>query len=345
MKIYYLGALMLLLSFSFNLQAQSSGEDVSTQLRQLQEENQLTRQEAQWVVTSEHVSSVSGVRHVYFTQTYNGIEINGTQSSIHVMPNNEILKSNLKFVGGLSEKTRGVSQPSITSSQAVQNAANQLGYNVSGNLSIIENRGTANKAVLLSEAGISLSPIPVKLMYQLNEDGTLSLAWDLSIEEVAQNNWWSVRVDAVSGQIISKDNWMLSCTFEHDHSIHEKKEVKEEVLDFNKNLYDIPNYAEKMACAEENSLGGVYEVFEMPIESPYFGPRTNVTGEELLSASPFGWHDTNGSPGAEFTTTRGNNVNAYEDGDNPGFQPDGGPSLNFTGYPFSQNYTPANQFE
>ena len=35
-------------------------------------------------------------------------------------------------------------------------------------------------------------------------------------------------------------------------------------------------------------------------------------------ASPFGWHDTNGVAGAEFTVTRGNNVDAHLDrnGDN-----------------------------
>jgi extracellular elastinolytic metalloproteinase len=36
------------------------------------------------------------------------------------------------------------------------------------------------------------------------------------------------------------------------------------------------------------------------------------------TASPFGWHDSNGAVGAEFNTTNGNNVNAYLDknGDN-----------------------------
>ena len=33
-------------------------------------------------------------------------------------------------------------------------------------------------------------------------------------------------------------------------------------------------------------------------------------------ASPFGWHDTNGAAGPEFTTTQGNNAYAYSDRDN-----------------------------
>jgi hypothetical protein len=44
------------------------------------------------------------------------------------------------------------------------------------------------------------------------------------------------------------------------------------------------------------------------------------------AASPFGWHDTDGTPGAEHTITKGNNVQAQEDTDNNntgGFSPMG----------------------
>ncbi|MGH9248101.1 MAG: M36 family metallopeptidase, partial [Acidimicrobiales bacterium] len=51
------------------------------------------------------------------------------------------------------------------------------------------------------------------------------------------------------------------------------------------------------------------------------------------TASPFGWHDTDGAEGPEFTITRGNNVHAYLDQDNnnaPDFgDTDGGPDLSF----------------
>ena len=78
---------------------------------------------------------------------------------------------------------------------------------------------------------------------------------------------------------------------------------------------------------------GSYTVFAAPLESPTWATpappgdaRTVVASPDDASASPFGWHDTNGGAGAEFTTTRGNNVTAYTDrnGDNvpdPGEQP------------------------
>jgi uncharacterized repeat protein (TIGR01451 family) len=57
-------------------------------------------------------------------------------------------------------------------------------------------------------------------------------------------------------------------------------------------------------------------------------------------ASPFGWHDTDGVEGPEYTITRGNNVHAYLDEfdqDSPSApEPDGGEQLSFL-FPFDGN--------
>ena len=77
-----------------------------------------------------------------------------------------------------------------------------------------------------------------------------------------------------------------------------------------------------------------YRVYASPKESPDDGARTDEVDPHDLTASPFGWHDTNGAPGAETTLTSGNNVNACVDADgnnacDPGSQPDGGAMLLF----------------
>src|SRR5690606_24234943 len=94
-------------------------------------------------------------------------------------------------------------------------------------------------------------------------------------------------------------------------------------------------------------LTGTYNVFAMPVENPFYGSRTLVSGTDAVNteASPYGWHDTNGSPGADYTITRGNNVHAYEDEDannSGGFSPNGGSSLVFD-YPFNMNYSTGNK--
>lgn len=76
----------------------------------------------------------------------------------------------------------------------------------------------------------------------------------------------------------------------------------------------------------------MYNVYPPPTETPSHGGRQTETDPHDTTASPFGWHDTNGVAGAEFTDTRGNNVNAQEDADNNntgGLRPSGGVPLDF----------------
>ncbi|MCH2170718.1 M36 family metallopeptidase [Myxococcota bacterium] len=75
-----------------------------------------------------------------------------------------------------------------------------------------------------------------------------------------------------------------------------------------------------------------YRAFDLPLESPDQGNRNLVTEPSDPIASPFGWHDTNGVIGAEFTDTRGNNARAQEDSDANNVadtRPDGGAGLSF----------------
>lgn len=334
----------LIFGLSTNAIAQNIQESIDQQIVQLLENNIITPQDVNWVITSEHTSSISDIHHIYYRQTLNGVEIYGSESDLHLYPDGTVLAANNKFISNTNELATGGSTPSLTAPQAVTSAASHFNYSITSEITVLRTSSGVQE-VLMSDGGISKSPIPAKLVYQLNQNNELVLAWDLSIEEVAQENWWSVRVDATSGTIVDQNNLMSSCNFDHDHSEHEEIEV----LDYNKNLYDIPNYKEMMAKKEaleaDGSMVESYEVFAMPIESPYYGTRTIEVAPAIALASPFGWHDTDGAPGAEHTVTRGNNTNAYEDGDNQGYQPDAGSSLEFTGYPFSQNYNSSNQYE
>ena len=75
-----------------------------------------------------------------------------------------------------------------------------------------------------------------------------------------------------------------------------------------------------------------YNVYALPVKSPNDGSATLVSNPSDPAASPYGWHDTNGVTGAEYTDTRGNNVSAQEDwnhNDTGGARPPGGTNLSF----------------
>jgi len=327
---------VLLCAFSSQVIAQNFTQNITNYFNQFLEQNELLPQDVQWFVTAKNVSRITGVNNIYFRQVINGIQVYGTESSIHILPSGKVLTATNHFIKNGAFKITGATTPSITAIQAIVSAANQLNYSITESLTVVDNMQSVGRKTIISKGGISLSNIPAQLMYQINDKGELKLAWNISIQEISQQDWWSMRVDASTGLIIEKNNWMVSCAFNHNHN-------ENEILDYNQNLFDIPNYKE--ISKSSNSCSDCYEVIAIPIESPYYGSRTTELDPANATASPFGWHDTNGSSGAEFTVTRGNNVNAYEDGDNPGYQPDGGATLDFTGYPFSQIYTAANQYE
>lgn len=90
-----------------------------------------------------------------------------------------------------------------------------------------------------------------------------------------------------------------------------------------------------------------YRVFPVPVASPDHGARVLRLNPHDAIASPFGWHDTNGVAGAEFTTLQGNNVHVYLDRDAnnvpDGAGPDGGAALVFD-YSYAPTQAPGDYF-
>ncbi|MCL4105558.1 UNVERIFIED_CONTAM: hypothetical protein GTU68_057433 [Idotea baltica] len=170
------------------------------------------------------------------------------------------------------------------------------------------------------------------------EEKALRLCWDISILPKNNAHWWSIRLDAQTGKILSVIDWTNTCEFgpedgEHLHD-HGPLTTVEEGLDL---------FAPTPLAVAPLPPSNTYTVFADPVESPSHGVRTAVTNPWNLTASPFGWHDTNGAAGPESTETRGNNVNSQEDqnGNNgAGNAPDGGPTLEFN-FPLNLNSAPA----
>ncbi len=90
-----------------------------------------------------------------------------------------------------------------------------------------------------------------------------------------------------------------------------------------------------------------YNVIPQPNEHPNDGGSTILTNPANATVSPFGWHDTNGIAGAEFTTTVGNNVDAHLDrdannvADSSPPRPNGGAILDFTSFEFNPTLEPS----
>jgi subtilisin-like proprotein convertase family protein len=307
-------------------------------------ENLIAHKSDSYVITKETFSRKSGIRHVYLRQAINGLEIYGTESSVHFDKAGKVLISHNKFLHDAPTTLKNSSQ-GISAEQAISSVAAQMGYRIS-NLRELKHIGGVNKAAVFNNAGISSEEIPVKLMYYYRPGIGTQLVWELSIAEMTSSDWWNFRVDAATGAIIDKDNWTVSCNILGDHNDHVHSEA---VAPF---VGPMPKPVMPQATEKEAGMApptASYRVYAMPVENPNYGTRTLVTNPENLVASPYGWHDTNGNDTPEYTNTRGNNVDAYDD-DNANNNPDGkyaaspGGNLVFD-FPLNTTYSSGNQSE
>ncbi|MCH2023672.1 MAG: T9SS-dependent M36 family metallopeptidase [Saprospiraceae bacterium] len=321
----YFNLLMIILLWNFTLFAQSPKETIQEFLNKNYLEQGLAKTDiTNWKITNQSTSKQSGVNYVYIQQQIHDIDISNGIANFAIK-DGKIYSMGNRLVNNLEQKAN-FSSPSINPLEAIELAVKHLNIESPINLKINEVINT--KEYICNDGGISKENIPVKLMYFSTADEKLRLIWDLSIYTIDAQHWWSVKIDAQNGELLDKNDWVVHCNF--DHSPFKKCTHHRHIPTKTKHFIK-----EEIVLAPDQ-----YTVFALPIESPSHGAISTVTNPADSVASPYGWHDTNGSTGAEYTITRGNNVYAYEDiGDNdsPGFSPDGGATLEFN-FP----YNPAN---
>ncbi|MBE9490533.1 MAG: hypothetical protein IMY67_09595, partial [Bacteroidetes bacterium] len=127
----------------------------------------IEKKSSNYVITSEHISSTSGVRHIYLRQAINGLEVFGTESSIHIDANKKVIASHNNFIKEINASVKS-SSVGISAKQAVISVSQQMGYSLS-NLQNLEPSVGINQKSIFNKAGISGTEIPVKLMYYCRE--------------------------------------------------------------------------------------------------------------------------------------------------------------------------------
>jgi extracellular elastinolytic metalloproteinase len=294
------------------------------------------------VVTGESRSAHTGLSHVFVRQRVDGIEVFGADANFNIGPDGRVLSAGSSFFSDVAP-TVNRGSPMIAAVEAVEAAATHVGLEIGEPLEVIEARGGREQETVLTDGGIASGPIAVKLVYQPVGPRELRLAWQVDLEETSRPHLWRMTVDAETGEVLneedytSHDNWDAPTLFSGDPSIAGRASsllTRPRVEAGARAGVDGGATAAVSGSPTPVNDGSAYRVYALPLESPNDGPRTLVTNPADAIASPYGWHDTDGSPGAEFTITRGNNTHAYLDRTNnnqpdPGQDADGGPSLFF----------------
>ncbi len=313
----------LLYMFVFLVMGSVFGQDfsssINTYLNSNKSELRLQSQDIEDIVIDKHSYSKSmDVENVYVVQQYQGIEIFNSVSSFAIK-NGQVKNASLSFSKDVSQKVN-TTTPAVSAAAAIGNAALELGINSPTNLELLET--VSVNSFIYSNGSISLENIPVKLVFQKMEDGSLQLAWDLSIYVLDASHYYSVRVDAVTGSVINLGDWVVSCSFGEHKNNSDSSHTENSVL-----------FSKEDATMASLTDGAQYNAIALPNQSPAESDFSLIVDPSALGfGSPYGWHDTDGVAGPEFTITRGNNVWAQEDenGNNgTGFSPEGTAELIF----------------
>lgn len=267
----------------------------------------------QFRVTSAHQSNISKISHVYLRQIWNDIDIVDGSLSLHVDKHGKLLKMNDRFIQNLSAKIEPA--PTITAIESIiENVWDSLGVQEVGEWKVVQKQEIPSLFTEIEVEKTIYGNVVASLAYVLNERGNLSLCWEIRFETSDGKHAWVVFADVSNGKLCKAFNQVLECAFEADARDKNLKPF----LPFNVQSIN-PQYA--------------YNVFPEFVESPNHGPRNLRLNASDPDASPYNWHDTDGLPGAEYTTTKGNNVDAREDKDGnnstPGEMAEGGESLVF----------------
>jgi uncharacterized repeat protein (TIGR01451 family) len=269
---------------------------------------------------TDNYASPSGTRHIYVRQELHGLPLLNAQASLHFRGDKLVYRTS-DLATGLAAVPSPA--PAVSAQTAISAAVNAVTAAFGTPIAA----GTDGQDALYSWSAVSPEPIRLRSAYYVTQAGP-RLAYRVVIDRHASDSdVWYVVVDAENGNILQQANQVLKCDFgspNHEHNYDNAcANVTSKALPVSEQIFE-------SAVVEESR----YNVFRFGVESPIHGERTMEISPADPVASPFGWHDTNGQEGPEFTITRGNNTWSYPDTEGDGIPEtnvvaDGGDSLVF----------------
>ena len=297
----------------------------------------LTSDDVRDIAVSDQIRTAhNGMTNIYFIQRHAGIEVYNAILNYTISKDGKIIYTGNRFIPAISSKIN-TNKPTLTPQKAILAAAKILGAGNIDKPRLLTQ--SSDHSFVFDKGELSRSDIPVKLRYQLMKDGSVKLAWDLAIDYKGANDYWSMRIDALTGDLLDKNSFTVHCNHVKGKYDAADNGCHPHDITFAKNL----TVSEAVAKAHAALADNQYRVIPFPFENPNQSNAKLIDNPADPVASPYGWHDLNGVPGNETTITRGNNVHAFQDRNadytSAGDEPNGGSNLIFD-FPYSSAWEP-----
>ena len=208
MKVFKLVVIFFVTPFFIFAQDFNANEQVEIYLQHHLSELNLSQDDIlDYHIYREYYSEKTALTHVFLQQQYQGISIHKAEIRLHFHKDKHSIITQNTFVKDLNSLNIQ-SESTLTDIQAIQYACNALEINYSR-----PNRLSKKVAsTSLYSADFSLDAIPVKASYfQVGDQ--LKRVWDLTIYEKDASDCWNVLIDAQSGELLRKYNWVQHCSF------------------------------------------------------------------------------------------------------------------------------------
>lgn len=263
------------------------------------------------IISAAYFNRTSGTELVYLQQSFKGLPVYNQVQTL-AFKNGMLVHKAGERLNSLEKRSKGITASATVAAENAVRTAMQAKKISQPSLTTISS--TPTKIVFAKTAGITSEDISVELMWvPVNNNSEVKLAWQVYLVPATSSDYWMIRVDANSNQVIDENNLTVYCNFDHsDNHAHEATcHEKTSVL----------NSAAKQSTLVNSPLivnGASYRVIPYPAESPIHpgGAHTLKTDPWTIApgnATSLKWHSDGTN---DYTYTRGNNVWAYHDRNN-----------------------------
>lgn len=261
-----------------------------------------------FTISSTYETTGDGIRMVYLQQTYLGIPVHN-QMQVLAFRYGKLLSVSGGRISQISQKVnQETGRPQVTVSDAVRLAlADAKLPSIQLSAPQVTDKGNFN----FGKLGVATYDIIAERIWVPVSEKEVKLAWEVELAPVQSRDHWMIRVDALSNEIISRNNYTV---YEHFDEFWNKPS-------------DAGHHDHGSASGNTDEKvtgplavdGATYRVIPYPAESPI-----HAGGAHALRSDPWNLSVNNNATSLKWhydgttyhDSTRGNNVWAQEDRDN-----------------------------
>ena len=275
------------------------------------------------VITNAYTDPATQITYIYLQQAYQQIKVYNTIITA-AFRNGSLLYHSGFFVNNIAA-IAGSSIPVKTHTDAVKSAAQHLQLNDAAPFETVNDLFTAEKKYTVAASGIARRNIEITLVWTASGDKQqVALTWNVNVDVLGRDDWWNVRINALTGAYVEKDNWTVNELLP-DTDVKEARAlpannslpladlIKPQISTITKKQSATPPIV--LQAPPPNVSSATYRVVPYPVESPIYGPFSNEVNPWLMAgagnnAITNGWHFDGTT---NYNITRGNNVFAFLD--------------------------------